>query len=284
MNQENHDNDAEGDACDPDDDNDGICDPGQSDPSCSGSDSCPYDPDNDIDGDTICGDVDNCPAVSNLQQDDDDSDGVGNACDNCWDIANPDQTDSDSDCSAPPYTADPLCGDACIDPDADGIFTDGDGSGIPGDNPCDLGETENCDDNCPYAPNAPDLGTCRLRTDGDFCSTRSQCNSNENCFLSYICYSEAYSDSCTSDNECQLAGSSNCSRNQRDSDDDGVGDVCDNCVWDTNTDQSDTDGDGVGDVCDNCRITSNPDQVDSDSDCPTPPYSSDPLCGDACEI
>ncbi len=27
KNQENNDNDAEGDACDPDDDNDGICDP-----------------------------------------------------------------------------------------------------------------------------------------------------------------------------------------------------------------------------------------------------------------
>ena len=32
--------------------------------------------------------------------------------------------------------------------DGDGVFIDGDGNGIPGDNPCAGGETENCDDNC----------------------------------------------------------------------------------------------------------------------------------------
>ena len=33
-------------------------------------------------------------------------------------------------------------------------------------------------------------------------------------------------------------------------DGDGVGDSCDNCVSNTNSDQLDSDGDGVGNVCD----------------------------------
>jgi len=45
----------------------------------------------------------------------------------------------------------------------------------------------------------------------------------------------------------------------------------------------DLDGDGVYDNYDNCWEVSNPDQLDSDGDCPDPPYSSDPACGDACE-
>lgn len=38
--------------------------------------------------------------------------------------------------------------------DEDGIPGDGDGSGVAGDSPCTGGETERCDDNCRYAPNA----------------------------------------------------------------------------------------------------------------------------------
>ena len=41
------------------------------------------------------------------------------------------------------------------------------------------------------------------------------------------------------------------SRNQEDSDRDGIGDVCDNCIFMFNPDQIDMDGDGLGDVCDN---------------------------------
>jgi len=93
--QQNYDSDALGDVCDPDDDNDGICDPGETDPFCSGSDICPYDPDNDIDEDTICGDIDNCPDASNPNQEDvGDGDGVGDICDNCPNDYNPDQLDT----------------------------------------------------------------------------------------------------------------------------------------------------------------------------------------------
>jgi hypothetical protein len=72
TNQENADSDNFGDACDPDDDNDDIPDE---------NDFCPYDADNDRDHDEICGNVDNCPAVSNPVQADEDGDGIGDACD-----------------------------------------------------------------------------------------------------------------------------------------------------------------------------------------------------------
>ncbi len=41
---------------------------------------CPYDPDNDLDGDGVCGDVDNCPYHSNTDQADCDDDGIGDVC------------------------------------------------------------------------------------------------------------------------------------------------------------------------------------------------------------
>lgn len=81
---------------------------------------------------------------------------------------------------------------------------------------------------------------------------------------------------------------------QEDSDDDGIGDVCDedidgdgvmngvdNCPYFSNADQADTDGNGVGDVCeaggdgdgdgvaneeDNCPSVANGDQQDADND------------------
>jgi hypothetical protein len=65
---------------------------------------------------------------------------------------------------------------------------------------------------------------------------------------------------------------------QRDTDEDGVGDACDdtdedgvtdaldNCAGTANADQLDTDGDGAGDVCDNCVDDSNEDQADGDED------------------
>lgn len=57
--------------------------------------------------------------------------------------------------------------------------------------------------------------------------------------------------------------------NQADSDNDGIGDACDD-----NTSYPDSDGDGYTDDTDNCKVVYNPDQADADND----------GTGDACEI
>ena len=46
-------------------------------------DPCPLDPDNDIDLDGVCGDVDNCIDVANPDQANADGDAAGDACDEC---------------------------------------------------------------------------------------------------------------------------------------------------------------------------------------------------------
>lgn len=44
----------------------------------------------------------------------------------------------------------------------------------------------------------------------------------------------------------------------------------DNCPYVYNVDQRDTDLDGVGDMCDNCPLEHNPDQVCGLRSCPCP--------------
>lgn len=109
--------------------------------------------------------------------------------------------------------------------DNDGVDADGSGNGIIGDEPCNEA-TSACDDNCPTVANGPVLGTC-------------------------INWSGKVGGPCTDNSQCGiLGGVSWCDKDNFDSDDDGVGDACDNCFLADNPDQNDWDGDGIGDACD----------------------------------
>ena len=195
ANQLDTDGDQFGDACDPDDDGDKIADADDCEPLdpdvhpgalevCDGKDNdcdgqtdrdgplalCTKDdPDKDgvlSDGDAsgIIGDApcpnevtvgcdDNCPAKKNAGQEDLDGDGLGDSCD----------PDKDGDGVLNGGDCDPLdplvitCTDP--DPDDDGVGSDGNGSGIPFDSPCNTEQQTNCDDNCPLIKNTDQTDT-----------------------------------------------------------------------------------------------------------------------------
>ncbi|MBN2384720.1 FG-GAP repeat protein [bacterium] len=231
--QENADTDSHGDLCDNcptvdnedqlESDGDGLGD------AC---DICPYDPDNDIDNDTICGDVDNCPTVFNAGQKNSDTDSHGDACDNCPFADNEDQADSDTD----------GLGDACDncpndpdnDSDADGYCADADNCPTvynPWQMNNDTDSHGNACDNCPDLDN------------------EDQLNSDE----------DIYGDVC---DNCPLISNPE----QLDVDGDTVGNLCDNCPKSANTDQLDSDLDGLGNVCDICPYDPDND-LDSDTVC-----------------
>ena len=50
----------------------------------------------DVDGDGVEDDIDNCPSTANPDQSDLDGDGIGDVCDNCAETYNPDQKDSNA--------------------------------------------------------------------------------------------------------------------------------------------------------------------------------------------
>lgn len=107
----------------------------------------------------------------------------------------------------------------CTDTDNDGVCDDG------GDNFCATGETVGCDDNCPHMPNGPDRGIC----------TAGQVMVGD-----YECKKRGHL--CTSHADCGTGGV--CSMDQEDTDQNGIGDVCDDdmeCIGNFDCD-NDVDG------------------------------------------
>ena len=102
-------------------------------------DICDLDPGDDIDGDGVCGDIDNCVDVANTDQSDIDGDLEGDACD----------IDDDDDKVLDEFDLDPfnyfvcqdLDGDSCDDCSVEGEPSiDNDGLDSDGDGICDLGD------------------------------------------------------------------------------------------------------------------------------------------------
>ena len=99
-------------------------------------------PSPDGDADSVDDAADNCPDVSNVDQQDRDGDGVGDACDNCADVPNADQQDGDND----------GVGDACDNcetaPNANQDDMDDDGVGDACDDDADGDDVADDEDNC----------------------------------------------------------------------------------------------------------------------------------------
>lgn len=251
--QDDTDGDLLGDACDADDDGDGLAD-----------------------------EDDNCPLVQNIDQSDQDGDGIGDVCDSCPEQFNEDQRDIDGD----------GLGDICdADSDGDGICDPGETpdsiASCEGSDNCPLVSNpfqNNMDgdgfgDACDLCP-LQTLVTNDEDQDqiGDACdlcpgttSVRANCLSDADCVYhggicleSGVCLGErdqdadGVPDACDDDldgddipDSIDVCGSM-FNPGQEDSDGDGIGDACDNCVMVQNGEQTDVDGDGIGDQCDTC--------------------------------
>jgi hypothetical protein len=247
---------------------------------------------NDVDGDAICGNVDNCPTVSNPTQSNADGDALGDACDacpqdpandadgdgvcgnvdNCPTVSNPTQSNADGDALGDACDACPQ--DPANDADGDGVCGDVDNCpAIANANQANadhdlLGDA--CDA-CPQDP-ANDVDGDGVCGDVDNCPTTAnpgQANADGDA-LGDAC------DTCPQDPANDVDGDEICgdvdncptvaNANQANADGDAYGDACDNCPGVDNPSQTNTDGDALGDACDACPLDPAND-VDGDSVC-----------------
>jgi PKD repeat protein len=183
----------------------------------------------DTDGDGLINDNDNCPTISNPNQENYDNDAYGDICD-----ADDDQDgiiEPHDNCRLTPnhYQEDwntNDIGDACDDSDLDGIVDQIDTCyAVPNPNQADAdgdGAGDACEDDI---DNDGELNGVDTDDDGDLIL-----DGNDNCPTVY-----------DESNNAALCA---------DTDNDGIFDTIDNCDNTPNPDQKDFDGDGAGDACD----------------------------------
>lgn len=293
------DSDGIGDVCDDDRDGDGVL---NADEVAAGSDPDMF----DTDSDTIGDGADNCPVVSNTNQEDLDNDSVGDVCDddrdgdgvanasdafpdnpvesedvdgdtvgnnadNCPNIANTDQADLDGDGT----------GNVCDD-DRDGDGLSNAQEANIGSNP-DMVDTDSDTvndgaDNCPVVSNV-DQADLDNDSQGDACDVDRDGDGTAN---DVDVFPDDASESADTDSDTIGDNTDNCpntaNTDQADLDGDGTGDVCDGdrdgdglsdadeALAGTDPDVPDTDSDAILDGADNCPMTSNATQADLDND------------------
>ncbi len=227
-------------------------------------DVCPVDPLNDVDGDTVCGDVDNCPDDANADQSDFDIDGLGDVCDGT----------PDGEIAIEFGAIDGVTGTFDIDYDADmynnTVLVYGFQFVVTGVTLIDASTTNDAftvsvnPDNGQvigfslsggyYPSGIGTLATISFEVGAD----REMCLSGVT-IASLVGHApDETVGGCVNTGLCDADG--------LDTDEDLWGDSCDNCVETSNYDQLDTDDDGLGDVCDNCPEVINPNQEDFDGD------------------
>ena len=303
--QVNTDGDASGDACDTDDDNDGILD--------AAPDNCLLTPnanqtnldgdsrgdvcDSDIDGDEIANSIDNCPINANADQADVNKNGIGDECDtdtdgdgiiddidNCPADQNSDQLNTDGD----------ALGNICdTDDDNDGISdtsetsngtdplkADSDGDGVLDNDdafPNDAAESKDTDGDGTGDNADTDGDNDGVNDDVDNCPALVNTDQldTDSDGLGNACDNDDDNDGVSDD----LDAFSLDKTESANSDNDTLGNNADNCPLDDNEEQLDSDNDGLGDVCDNdndndkvangldnCPLVANPPQMDTDND------------------
>jgi hypothetical protein len=233
------DGDGIGNVADTDDDNDGLSDieEGTGDPD---SDGIPNNLDTDSDGDGVDDDKDKWPTDPS-QALDTDGDSVSNTLDNCPITANGDQSDTDGD----------LVGDVCdafpSDPN-ESVDTDGDGVGDNGDEfPSDATESADGDgdgvgDNADAFPSNP---LEWVDTDGNGVGDNTD-NDDDGDGVEDGLDAFPLDPTETSDIDGDGVGDNT----DADDDNDGVNDIVDNCPAVANADQADVNSNGIGNLCD----------------------------------